>query len=355
MKPIYLISGSWPPDVCGVGDHINRLRLTLMERGLDAKAVRLSKYGIIQAIFLLYRSWFQSENKAILAYPTEGYGRSVVPFMLIFCRPGTLLMHMHEYRSKNSVCRWLLRLYRHQPIIFFSNTGDRDSYIKDTKQSSSTKALIRKVLPSPSNIKPLRIAEPMTNTGNQRILHFGQIRPQKGIEDVVKVFKHIKSIDASVTLIIAGAVPLGYQEFADELRKNISDCGISLRLGLNSTQLSELIAESDVMFLPYPHGADEKRGTLAAGLAHGVVCVTTHGNAPALFLRESTIGIDPIQNAASSSDWIETSAKRLIHACTQARHGELETLRAAALRYSAYASFQTLADESLKALYPPKC
>lgn len=348
---VFLISGSWPPDVCGVGDHINGLKKSLDARGTDVQAVRLSKYGIATVFGMVLRSWFMRGDRAVLAYPTEGYGRSVVPFVLALSRPGSLLVHMHEYGSKNAACRWLLRLFRKQSTLYFSNTADKERYVSDTGIAQRATTVCH-VLPSPSNIDALTLSEPSRRSGPVHILHFGQIRPRKGIEQVLDVFVRFKAIDPTAVLTIAGAIPKGYEAFANQVRARADEAGIELRLGLEPAALSAAIAGADLMFLPYPEGADEKRGTLAAGLAHGTVCVTTYGPHTSDLLRSATIGVDPVPASGATHAWTECCAQLLLENAVRARSGELQGLADAALGYTEYASFSNLAAQSLRALYP---
>jgi glycosyltransferase involved in cell wall biosynthesis len=347
---IRLISGSWPPDVCGVGDHIDGLRKTLLERGVDVVPVRLSKYSAFSAIALVLRSWLRRDDRAVLAYPTEGYGRSIVPFLLVLCRRGSLLVHIHEYGSKNAACRWLLRLFRLQSALYFSNITDKQRYVRDTGMTGKSGPII-KVLPSPSNIAPLKLCDPVGHKGPARILHFGQIRPHKGIEQVLAVFKHVKALAPATRVMIAGAIPVGYETFAEQVRATATEEGIDLHLGLDPCALSKLIAEVDVMFLPYPIGADEKRGTLAAGLVHGTICITTYGAHTTDLLRDATVGVEPIEDAEKEHEWIERCTQLLLSTAEYARQGKTASLAAAALRYSTYASFQNLAEQSIGTLY----
>lgn len=347
---IRLISGSWPPDVCGVGDHIDGLRKALLEKGEDVVPVRLSRYSALSAIMVVLRSWLRRGDRAVLAYPTEGYGRSVVPFLLALCRRGSLLVHIHEYGSKNAACRWLLRLFRFQSALYFSNTADKQRYMHDTGMVDENDRVI-KVLPSPSNIEPQKSCDPTSHQGPPTILHFGQIRPHKGIEQVLAVFKHLKRQARETHLVIAGAIPSGYESFAEQVRATATDEGIDLRLGLATDTLSKLIAEADVMFLPYPAGADEKRGTLAAGLAHGTACVTTYGPHTTDLVRDAAVGVEPVGDAENEHEWIERCALLLISTAERARQGKTASLTAAALRYSAYASFPNLAEQCLGTLY----
>jgi glycosyltransferase involved in cell wall biosynthesis len=347
---IRLISGSWPPDVCGVGDHIDGLRKSLLEKGVEVVPVRLSKYSAFKAIMLVLRSWLFRNDRAVLAYPTEGYGRSVVPFLLAMSRPGSLLIHIHEYGSKNVACRWLLRLFRLQSALYFSNTADKQRFMHDTGIVDKNGRVI-KVLPSPSNIAPLTLSDPTNHRGAERFLHFGQIRPNKGIEQVLAVFKHLRRLKPTVQLTLAGAVPVGYETFAAQISAIAAEEGIDLHLGLEPVALSKLIAEADVMFLPYPGGADEKRGTLAAGLAHGTVCVTTYGPHTTDLLRSATVGVEPVADAQNEHEWIERSVQVLLSTAERAREGKTADLASAALRYTSYASFANLAEQSLDTLY----
>lgn len=346
---IFLISGSWPPDVCGVGDHIDGLRKSLIDHGTLAVPVRLSKYGILTALGLALRSWYRPNERAVLAYPTEGYGRSIVPFVMALSKPGSLLVHMHEYGSKNAACRWLLRLFRHQSTLYFSNTADRESYVNDTGIAPGTTS-VRQVLPSPSNIEALSLSVPAGRTGPTRILHFGQIRPRKGIEQVLDVFARFKAIEPDARLTIAGAIPKGYESFARQICVRAAGAGVDIRLGLDPAALSAVIAEADMMFLPYPGGADEKRGTLAAGLAHGTVCVTTYGVHTSALLRTATIGLEPLAGTDVEDEWTTRCVALLLDTGKRARHGDLQVLADAALRYTEYASFRHLAEQTVSAL-----
>lgn len=346
---IFLISGSWPPDVCGVGDHIDGLRKSLSDRGIPVVPVHLSKYGVMTVLGLALRSWFRPRDRAVLAYPTEGYGRSVIPFVMALSKPGSLLVHMHEYGSKNAACRWLLRLFRYQSTLYFSNTADRERYVRDTGVEQRA-ASIRQVLPSPSNIEALSLSKPAGRTGPMRILHFGQIRPRKGIEQVLEVFANVKAIEQDARLTIAGAIPKGYEAFAEQVRARADIDGIDILLGLDPAALSAVIADADLMFLPYPEGADEKRGTLAAGLAHGTVCVTTYGVHTSALLRTATIGIESISGAEAEDEWVKRCVALLVESSGRARRGELDVLADAALRYTEYASFRNLAEQTVNAL-----
>jgi glycosyltransferase involved in cell wall biosynthesis len=285
---LILVSGSWPPVICGVGDFMNLMWKELAQSGYAPERLTLRPGNLNVSLRALAASF--GHNRLIyISYPTEGYGKSLLPFLLAFGDHRNVVMHIHEYSSKNRYCRFLLRRFQRMDRLFFSNRVDYQNYVFDCRLSSnSPKVAGWAVTPTPSNI-PLTAIEGMRSTTRVKIVHFGQIRPNKGLEELVKVMGSLQ--DVSAERLVIGGIPKGYEVYATEISRLFSHVGVKVRFNLTSEQISQELASAHVGAFAFPDGADERRGSLIAAMAHGVLCVTTHSGRTPQPLKDATIGI----------------------------------------------------------------
>lgn len=98
---------------------------------------------------------------------------------------------------------------------------------------------------------------------DRRVLFFGQVRPYKGVEDLIQAFTEL--CDDTVTLTIAG-LPLD-DEYSSGLRALAPNGSpIQFRLGhLEQDELDDLIDESDLVVLPYKRMYNSGAVILALG------------------------------------------------------------------------------------------
>ena len=282
---LYMISGSWPPDVCGVGDYMHNLARALENIDVSIKRVSLKRYDLLTLMKTLIVFFLDKNSRLFLSYPTEGFGKSILPFVFCILNRDRVIIHIHEYTSKNKYCRFLLRLYRRMSVVYFSNKNDMDAYLKDTRTNNGSRW---RVIPSPSNIA---VAYDCSSKKNNKIIHFGQIRPNKGIEVVYDVFSFL-SQNGDFHLCLIGAVPVGYEEYADKIRRNFESIGCSVSFNLSADAISKELADSNYGLFPFPDGADDRRGSLNAALNHNVVCLTTYSDRTSVGIKKATYGVD---------------------------------------------------------------
>lgn len=307
FSSLYFVSGSWPPSICGVGDYMDNLASAIETQGNLVRRVTLGKYDVFTALRLVAQSGFMSCGLVYLSYPTEGYGKSLLPFLFCFGSRTRIVIHLHEYKSKNVYARFLIRLFRFKQHLFFSNTSDRERYIIDCGLSgNSARTQGWQVLPTPSNIPVVVQRSQKPSQQPIRILHFGQIRPFKGLEQLAQLFMALKI--PSVDLVLLGGVPAGYEVYAESVMRLFAEAGARVRLNATRVELSQELSHADIGVFLFPDGADERRGSLIAAMEHGLLCVTTYSDKTPDVIKQATIGL-PV----STGDFDVAGFSRLIH------------------------------------------
>lgn len=289
VKKIFVVSGSWPPAICGVGDFMHQMHNELMHLGYRVHAETLGRRDPMTA-FRLVAASYHDNQLVYLSYPTEGYGKSLWPFLMALGRRSGVVVHIHEYGSKNRYARFLLRRFQRLERIYFSNEQDLKRYLADCGWHENAPHVSGwQVMPSPSNI-PISAVKKKSNGSLPKLVHFGQIRPNKGLEQLLAVFQLLDP--RLIQCAIVGGVPKGYEGFADDLASQFQAIGAVTELNLSSANISQALINAQIGLFPFPDGADERRGSLIAALAHGVLCITTHSEQTPKSIKDATIGVD---------------------------------------------------------------
>lgn len=250
-----IITGSYFPDVCGVGDFVTKL-------------VKNSKFKYIKAtnfndFFVLARKTLNNKN-IILEYPTQGYGWSLLPhlftlFRWLIFKPIVVHLHENKYQSfKNQLATYIFLFFSSKLIV----TNEEEFLYLNKYFRKKTS-----IIPIFSNIKLINIRN---NKRDIDLVYFGQIRPNKGIEKFINESKKLSFLNIK----IVGAVPDFCKNYADNLIKSTN-----IDFILNSTleEVSSYLSRSRCAYLPFPDGASFRRGSLLACLEHGVKVLSNKG------------------------------------------------------------------------------
>lgn len=269
---IHMICGAAPPDPCGVGDYTALLTRELRASGatVETQVIRSTRFSDwVTAVQRLPRG---NTCDVHLQYPGLGFGlgfrASPLPLMLAQLRP--MVVTLHEYAQVHPLRRHAARLLcRRARRIVFTNAFERERFLID----EPGKADRCTVIPIGSNIP----TAPLAGRRCPRIVHFGLLRPKKGIELVVELAEQIRQAGAPFEVAIAGATCPGQESYVDNLRTRST--GLPLRWigALGERELAIFLAEAAFAYLPFPDGASERRTSLFAILANGVIPCTTRG------------------------------------------------------------------------------
>src|ERR1700674_4381276 len=225
MRPlrICLVSGSYPPAHCGVGDYTERLAEALVDRGVEVSVVTSAYLGTqprasSPTVLPVVNSWAIGEGLKVLQsilrtrpeivlfqFPTTEYYAHrlfdlLVPMLRLWPKRTKLVVTLHEPISvRKSVVSGLFRPLRHwlsgswanAIIVVDQSYRDRFSGVSRRMQE-----IPYKVIPIASNIpisqmqlNELQKLRKQTGIPENVVLlsYFGFIQPRKGFEQVLDV------------------------------------------------------------------------------------------------------------------------------------------------------------------------
>jgi glycosyltransferase involved in cell wall biosynthesis len=276
---IVVVTGSYPPDVCGVGDYTSRLVTSLEQLGTDVQVLtgqRWSLFGV-SAVLTMIASY--RPEIVHLQYPTFGFGYHLGPQALAIMRP--TVVTIHEATQAHILRR--LSLYG------FSVRTQRTVFTTEVERAYSTRwcpwiADRSVVIPIGSNV-PVSVMQ--LSEKSDVVGYFGLIRPQKGLEEILKLGLLLRSSKSDLRIRIIGRTFTGLESYYSKLRHESGDLPIDWFIDADDTRVASLIGSCKFAYLPFPDGASERRSSLIAMMEAGSCIVTTHGEQTANFMESS--------------------------------------------------------------------
>jgi glycosyltransferase involved in cell wall biosynthesis len=298
---ILLISGSYPPEMCGVGDYTLHLACALAKQSncigiLTHQTLQISDTAVTQvhfaggwqwwrlfSILANLRSWHP--DIVHLQYPSLGYPRRVAPILLTlylrFMRV-RLIITLHEPLRWLSLpwfltfcmCANALVLVRHN---YFELIPRLYSWMLKRKLHR----LILNASPLPtstlSNSQKVSLKNELLTDRKRLVVYFGFIFPQKGIEILLDIIDP----DHDRLLLIGANPDAMYQS---QLQLLIDSSGLSdavvITGMLPADQVADMIACCDAVVLPFLKGAGSWNTTVHASQAQGTAVITTTTSVP---------------------------------------------------------------------------
>lgn len=290
---ILIISGSYPPETCGVGDYTYNL--------FNCTTVRTSKW-----MLYISRNWkFRAICKTIheikafsadvifMQFPTMGYGWSLVPHIVTAffscCTPIKYTIVLHEFTHLSFKARLAVSIVlltaNH---VIFTNETDRQSairYFRRLRKHSSVVKIFSNIQKSPE-LKPI----------SQRqfdLVNFGHIRPGKGLEAFLQVVQEIRAQAYPLHAILIGQVPKGYETYYEHIAEMCARLSVSIYLNIPAEEVATILNDSKIAYLPFPEGISERRGSFLAAASNGVIVLSNAGRFTYEALRKSVVITSP--------------------------------------------------------------
>lgn len=285
-----MVSGSFPPDVCGVGDYTGRL----MESAPEHWSLFIERdWSVRAALGIIRRLLKLNPSDVVIQYPTQGYGWSLVPHLLAII--GALshryrtTFALHEFSSLSKKARLVLALVSHVADRFiFTTEVERDHARQHPLFSRRVPVSVIGII---SNI-PLSATSPQFHARTMDIAYFGHIRPNKGLENFLDVMQALRAKREDARIAIVGEIPAGYEDFG----KMVSECaeaiGCKLILGLDDHAVARALCDVRILYLPFLDGVSARRGSVLAGLGNGTIIATRIGLATPTTLLPAIIPCD---------------------------------------------------------------
>lgn len=297
---LMLVTGSFPPMQCGVGDYTRQLAIALAAIPGNHVAVLTSAECVTPPdgtaspeIFAVMKGWRLIELvKAIslmrrwrpdvvhIQYPTQGYRRGLLPEVLplLGWLAGTRIVQTwHEPVALRTGLAVLLKQVPPGPIVIV-----RKQYLELIHPLLRRLVEKRRLryIPSASSIPRARLSSEERDelrrrylAGQQRlIVFFGFLYRHKGVDLLFKI-----ADPSTDRLVIAGDTDhLAYKAELQQAADSESWAGKAVLTGFLAAQdVAELLSVADVVVLPFRVGGGEWNTSILGAVSNGAYVVTT--------------------------------------------------------------------------------
>jgi len=172
--------------------------------------------------------------------------------------------------------------------------------------------------------------------GPAEVIHFGLIRPNKGIEDVLEFARQVSAEGLPVSVKIMGSSPAKQAAYLASVQDVSARLPVTWELNLNAETVAERLARATMAYMPFPDGASERHASILAALANGLPVLTTKGRfTPEGMEHAARFCETPSEAVATTRELLEKPALR-------------EALGARAYQYAARFSWESIAESHIK-------
>jgi glycosyltransferase involved in cell wall biosynthesis len=296
-----MVTGSYPPMKCGVGDYTHQLVKALAQDGSTQIHVLTSSANTIEResgvdvqnimswrgreIFKYIKFLFKIKPDLVhIQYPTQGYGGGLLPLVLslvAYVMGFKVIQTWHEFYDREYFMALFPRMITPGGLIFV-----RQNYLEKLDKAyrwalfNKQKKFIRNASSIP--VSKLNESERASRRaqllkGKERLIfYFGFLSPVKGVEDLFEIADPKTDL-----LVIAGDINSNDEYHAKILQLANSEkwkYSCSLVGYLSEVEIADFLRMSDAVVLPFVNGVGSWNSTLHAAHRNGAFVVTTSDN-----------------------------------------------------------------------------
>ena len=308
-----MITGSYPPLTCGIGDYTAKLAEALAASGIEVDVYSANvDWNFLKAKQLATKISATTPDVVHIQYPGTGYGHKLGPQALSFLLKPCVVT-IHEASQAH-----LLRKLSLYPFAF---GAERMIFTSGFEMNYAIK--FAPWLAKQSCVIPIGsfISTPAKSCEKDLvdIVSFGLIRPNKGIEQIIALAALIKSQGLPLNIRVIGSIDPKQPQYLEELQSTSCGLPITWDVGLDEPQVANLLARSRIAYMPFPDGASERRSSLLAVLLNGVATISTQGAFTTNELAESLAFADTPEQALLAIKQLLEKPERLHSLAQRAR------------------------------------
>lgn len=266
-KKILMITGSYPPDPCGVGDYTQRLveKLKKYEK-IEVEIFKLGKFNVKES-YKIFKYFIKNKDTIkILQYPTLGYGWNMLPQILTLIFSKNMYVNLHEFSQRKMKAKLATKLFFFSKAhIIFTTNDERESAIKIRRAVKDRSSVVR----IGSNIEFVEVKQKTID-----LIYFGIIMPNKGLEDFIEIASQLREKNSEDKIVIIGRKQDEKIEYFQKITYLCKKSNIELIVDSSSEKVSQILAKSKIAFLPFPDGVTFRRGSLLACLGNQVKVIS---------------------------------------------------------------------------------
>jgi len=308
---------SYPPQAvtCGVGDYTRCLAEELARQGEQVTVVASAAWrgparGGVAVLPILDDAapWWRvvAADVVNLQYAPDLYRHRRRALRATFSTPAVVTVHtlLDATLGSRAAALWLLTSARH---VVAAN----EEVTAMVRRRLRWLARRLTEIPIGSNIAVAPGGDPLATRAALGVparapllAHFGLVYPGKGMETLLEALAMLRRARPEACLVVIGDTRESERAYRAGLE------ALALRLGVAAAvtwtgrrtdeDVSRILAAADVFVAPFDGGASIRRGSLMAGLAHGLPVVSTSPAAPSAYLRDAdNVALVPPRDAAA--------------------------------------------------------
>lgn len=303
---IMLVTGSYPPMHCGVGDYSCRLAGALASRAGTEVAVLTSRGAAVSGgngagveLFALLDDWSLREVPRVSAVlrrwrpdivhiqsPTQGYGRGRMPLLLpLICQMTgfSVVQTWHECRTRLTpgAAAWLLCQLPVSGGVIFVRPQLVEMLPRVLRTALAGK--VRKFIPNGPAMARVtlgpeersRIRKQVGRPGAAILLYFGFIYPEKGVDRIFDLADPEKHHIVIVGERSHGAAEDYYHGLVARANSATWRGRVTMTGFLPSEDAARTIAAADAVVLPFVSGGGDWNTSIQAAQVQGTFVLTT--------------------------------------------------------------------------------
>ena len=256
---------------CGVMEYSLRLAAALEEQGTRVTIARGERKGRLSACAVAAQARALKPDIIHVQYPMARYGSSLMPQRVVRLPFYRHVVTLHEFSRAHLLRRIAGLAFSRADGLVFTNPFERAAFGHWYPWSRDR----AHVIPIGSNI-PWRVTQGPRD--RDAVCYFGLVRPDKGLEPFLELVRLAADAAPELRFRVLGAIPRGQHAYCERMRQ--ASRGLQQLvwdLGRGDEQVAQRLAETGFLYLHYPDGASERRGTLLAALGNGAVVITSRG------------------------------------------------------------------------------
>jgi glycosyltransferase involved in cell wall biosynthesis len=262
------LCGSIKPLFSGTDDFHETLVAVLRRRQVDARTVVLKRWGLAQVPELLRQTSSERPDAILMQYPTDAFGTALGPHAFsALQRQAPLIVTLHEFTATNPIRRAsLILLLARSAAVITTAERERRSLVSWCPWLEHRTC----VIPIAANF-PGREWRP---SERPLVVYFGQIRPEKGLEEFIACHDTLAPRFSNANFVIAGSRVPRFASYYRTIEKEVRMRDIELLCEMLPDNVPDFLRTATVALLPFPSGASFRRGSLLAAAVCGVPIVT---------------------------------------------------------------------------------
>lgn len=323
-----MLTGSAPPEACGVGDYTFALVSALEAAGFPVEMLCHKQWDISGTAQLICRLSREEKRLLHIQYPTFGYGHSLGPQLCSLTNRSVVTLHefsLAHILRKVSLSPFTLRSDR---LVMTAEFESRmlTRFMPWAKQKIT-------LIPIGSNIPS---SQPASIAYAPRVLYHGLVMPRKGLEEWLALAQLARDRNTGWEFVAVGKIPERHASYAHDLIQTSKVAAVRWVLDRTDEEVAAEFSKGGIAYLPFIDGASDRRGSLKAVLAAGLPTITTASEQTPQNLKGAVLFAP---NASAAFDCVG----RLMQSMEERRR-----LAQAALEYAELFSWRRIAESHIR-------